>query len=358
MIFKRETKFMFFKKKKTQPVYSYKNQFHFFPQATDFSPHLFESTHKTIHTVSKTGILSVELLFKTLNKTLNYIGATSSRNIYIWGKDKTYARQFGRFDKLFFFEHGWLPRSSYQMSPDGINFSAHFAKWKYDPSKKTDPDINPVINNLRKLYFPPEKTESIIKEDYIIFPFQMSNDFNLKYAGEPFSSYFSRDKSQISKYLQFCIDYISDFNLDMPVVFKQHPMDTQDASRLKLRRKQDRFILNSDNVSLGALLNKARGLVTVNSNSLHEALVLNVPVKVLGNFLADISEYHNIFGNLLTPFIQNPLKNIKIHQYLRHVLSNQWYLSDFNNPLMVMELITNSGYICPAKLRKKCRLIP
>jgi len=352
---------MFFKKKKIQQIYSYKNDYHFFPQAVDFLPHLFDSTHKSIHTVSKTGILSIELLFKTLNKTLNFIGDTSSRNLYIWGKETAYAEQFGDFDKIFFFEHGWLPRTSYQMSPDGINSAAHFSNWKYGSIKKTDLDINPIIKNLAAFYPKPAgfRRETILT-DYIIFPLQMGNDFNLKYAGAPFSSYFSRDKSHTLKYLQFCIDYISDYNLDIPVLFKQHPMDKEDGSHLKLRRKKDMLVTNTDNVSLSELLHakNCKGLVTVNSNSMHEALILNVPVKALGNFLASQTEYKAIFGDLHTAFIQNPLHNIKIQEYVKHVLSNQWYLSDFNNPLIIREMIKSDGYVCPGELRKRCQLIP
>lgn len=349
-------------RKPCKAVCSYRNDYNFFPQADDFDPHLFDSTHKSINTVSKTGILYIELLFKTLNQTLNYISDTSGRNLFIWGKNMEYAQQFGSFDRIIFFEHGWLPRSSYQMSPDGINFAAHFARWKYDPNHKIDIDIAKTVINLRHLllrYQPNEFKPMPLEKDFIIFPFQKCNDFNLKYAGEPFSAFFSRDLNQQSRYTQFCIDYISEHNPQLPVIFKQHITDQTDQKNLQMRRKQDILLTNNVGLSLSDLLNskQCKGLITVNSNSLHEALVFNVPVKALGNFIATQAEYSRILGPLDAPLVDNPLNNEKILEYLKYVISHQGYLSDFANPLIVREILANNGYVCMHDIRRKYFII-
>ncbi len=335
---------------------------HVFPQQADWDPSLFTNTHTAINRVSRQGIMFIELLFKTLNTTLQKIDC-EQHCLYLWGKDIEYAKRYEGFDKMFFFEHGWLPRSSYQMSPQGCNFSGHFSKWNlknaYSPALDDD-QFKTVCQTMRTTMAGQNASSSIpefFKQPFILFAFQLCNDYNLKLAGDPFSEFFNRNKLENHRYTQFCIDYITEHNPDMPVIFKQHPMDITDTKLLKVHRPQDRLITNEEQLSLSdiAKLPVCEGVITVNSNSAHEALVFDVPVKILGNFLTTNTEYASVFGSMQDDFVKKPLQNKNVRAYLHHVLSYQWYSSDFANPLIVAEMIEKNGLVCPRELREKYR---
>jgi len=153
--------------------------------------------------------------------------------------------------------------------------------------------------------------------------------------------------------------------LPLPVLFKQHPRDENDLeSLLHFRDCRNRLISNDQKIDTNELLASGRCklVVGVNSNTLHEALVWEIPVVALGTLLWDESRQDRPLDKDLSAAEgrlgrETALDATRL-SYLFHVVANQWNLSDFQNPLMVDELIRARGHCVPGELRGRFGLAP
>jgi hypothetical protein len=256
-----------------------------------------------------------------------------------------------------FIEHGWLPRSSYQLSNLGTNARSHIAK-NFRPGALEPEQERYVLKQLsvmRQIFDSRISKRSLQKiKDFISMP------FNLRYSNSVFSQYYSPDPQANIMFAQACVDYIENSSLSLPVVYKQHPADrSRLGDVLRIKNKDSVLIENSDDMASIDLLGsgQCKLVVAINSNTLHEALVFSIPVVALGTllwdedagsrpFVRDLNQAGTLAGH-------DPLSERSILAYLYQLFSNQWYLSDFQNPLMVEQLVQTRANCVPRELRQR-----
>jgi hypothetical protein len=205
-----------------------------------------------------------------------------------------------------------------------------------------------------------QKINGIIKSPFVLFPFQLATDFNLKYSRSIFSKYYSHDSKDNIQFAQACIDYVENSPLNIPIIFKQHPSDRNILNgNINIGNKDSVLIENDADISSISLLSSpnCKLVVGVNSNTLHEALVFGVPIVALGTllwndevsprpFLKELNNVDMIIG-------KNIFQDEIMSSYLYNLFSNQWFLTDFQNPLIVKEIISSKASCVPWELRQK-----
>ena len=96
--------------------------------------------------------------------------------------------------------------------------------------------------------------------------------------------------------------------------------------------------------------------VSINSNTLHEAIAWDIPAVSLGTLLWNSTNAAPPFPGIdkaEQTMCTHVSENEEIMAYMYHVIKNQWFLSDFHNPLIVRELIETAGRCEPWSVRKK-----
>lgn len=306
---------------------------------------LFRPNRKgsTMHiSVEKSSDPLLQGFFNQLSKTLTGMGAKVVRIprrahpktliSFVWN-----GRHIQPRGVAIYCEHGWLPRWHYQMSPSGINASSHCAPFVFQPKKLKSQDkelVNRYLGYLRtygpKGYMNPNaKTFSNLPKAFLLAPLQMEGDTNIQ-----------RHAPTTLRQMQAFLDYVSWHNPNLPILFKQHPADARTSQahlNLRLARKCDRLIPHAT-ANIHQLLKSGRckGIISLNSNSVHDGLIWNIPSVVLGN---------NIWPRTGTsPFLNRIPKNYqKMEQHFRathdcriayclHLIRNQWTLQDIRDP--------------------------
>ena len=195
-------------------------------------------------------------LYQTLTRLGHLVGAFPSDACdlnFFWTAKGVPESEKG---KSIILELGWIPRWSYQVSPFGSNFQGHYARqYQYAP---LNPGENNVIlgylNKLRCLFEQSinwgkvEQLRQRLKTPFVFFPFQLANDFNLKFSDTEFAHLYSAGPDQNIALAQACIDKVEAENGHMPVVYKQHPSDTTAHFRLKAGTG-NHIIDNKDDIS-------------------------------------------------------------------------------------------------------------
>jgi len=333
-----------------------------FPLAeTNFDPPLFYPTDIRIRQ-SPLAVMDIKLAFQVLYRTLNALGyrvntcpAEKARVLFEWGPSGL--GELGN-ETILIMEHGWLPRWSYQISAGGCNARGHYAR--YDPAPLTAEQKSRTLRYLDLMLrmfrqtLIPDKVEGLkqnLKDPFILFPFQLASDFNLKYSDSPFTSCYTGAGDGNVRFAQACIDYLEAADLPLPVVFKQHPADRTRGLRDKLSVKnpRNRILGHRDAGSSHEIFatGLCRLVIGVNSNTVHEAAVWDVPAICLGTLLWDAQTQPRPFPGELkaaaslagASFRDQP----SMLSYAHHVIRHQWFLSDFQNPLIVEEIMRTSG---------------
>lgn len=302
---------------------------------------------------------ALALALEELNIEVNGRCNTDAEVVLNW----SYKVHEGRSGNRIYIEHGWLPRNSYQISPLGTNSLSHVAK-SYQTKKRSDLDmssVNATIANLKSYYQISVRNEKIniikelFKEPFILFALQLSNDANLQYSYSEFSMFYDPDDKGNKKFAQACIDLSASYKINMPIVYKQHPFDPTNPKELKIPSK-DFLLSNYGDFRLSELFASGlcKAVISVNSNSLNEALIWGIPGIALGTLVWEESVDLRPFPKTLDylgPLISTP--DIEWYQflYLQHLFENQWFISDFQNPLMVQEIIKSNGQCIPGHIR-------
>ncbi len=342
------------------------------PQAlTDFDPPLFYPTEKW-KGGSRIGFMHIKNVLNVLFQTLlnsgyavNVCEHQEADVLFNWsGKDSLGLPEH----KQIFIEHGWMPRWSYQVSDLGVNARSHCAQ-DFRSTALTLQEKNFICNytdnllSMYKLTVNAEKTKQFtqeVQDPFILFPLQLAMDFNLKYSDTSLSKYYSPDPSATVDFAQACIDLLEEVSLPLPVIFKQHPADINTLQgRLKIKNPHHRLLDNKYPISPHEIFasDLCKLVVGVNSNTLHEAAVWNIPGIALGTLLwKENSDSRPLPKdlNLAQEFIGQKFFDSDVRcSYLLHVIKHQWFLHDFQNPLLVRELIETSGRCVPFDVRKK-----
>jgi len=306
---------------------------------------------------SRTGNHYLFLFFKTLIQTIeaypSFFNDLTPVDIVWSEKQKKWSTQ----EKCLVVEHGWLPRSSYQIGEGGAN-------GRSAPENRDDYiDIYGgkqfLIERLKKLrstfYILQQQNYIVGSNEYIVVPLQTGTDLNLRDSLTDFSKYYGKDNAT-ELFVKDFISYVNNIDLPFRIFFTQHPTDKK---KYDLDLRQNDFFYTSDSgISTLELIRgeKCKGVLSVNSNVIHEALCLNIPCCVLGRLFwreADRTPFINDPSNFfLTEKIVRPFDDVSILSYLAKLLCYQWYLADLQNPAIVREILLNNKNMVPASIRK------
>jgi hypothetical protein len=342
-----------------------------FPQAEkDFDPPLFYPTEKW-KGGSRWGYLDLKSAFQVLYRSLNMMGYVvnecDDQNVDIvfnWAGRKIEHRASTEI----FMEHGWIPRWSYQISDLGTNSKSHCAQ-NYNNVMLNHEERAFVINYIKKMQQifaigmvegKVTQVRKSIGEPFILFPFQLATDFNLKHSNSDFVKYYSKDPANNIHFAQACVDYLEKAQLPLPIVFKQHPGDHNDLrNTIKIRNKKNMLLNNKHQLSTHDIFASGlcRLVISVNSNTVHEAAIWAIPSICLGTliwneqstprpFPQSVESAENLIG-------VKPMDSEACVAYLYHLIKWQWFLSDFQNPLMIQELIKSHGRCEPFTVRQR-----
>jgi hypothetical protein len=183
-------------------------------------------------------------------------------------------------------EHGWLPRSDYQISHRGINAGSHVAPFDWDGtplSAEQDAALDAHLAAIRTASFAgyyqymqaDAEAASGLPPQFLLVPLQIESDTNIV-----------RHAPGTLRTMQALVDYVAAVDPPWPVIFKQHPADVRRGDRhlrLRLRRPQDLLWPQArGNVHQMLKSGACRGILTINSNVAHDGLLWDVPAIVLG----------------------------------------------------------------------------
>ncbi|MEH6413428.1 glycosyltransferase [Pseudomonas sp. CGJS7] len=183
-------------------------------------------------------------------------------------------------------EHGWLPRSDYQISPRGINADSHAAPFAWDGRAldgERDAALQRRLDAIKSAEFDgyyqymqanrPQSTA--LPERFLLVPLQIESDTNIV-----------RHAPARLRTMQALIDHVSRLDPPWPVIYKQHPADARTGNRhlrLQLRRRQDLLWPQTrGNIHQMLRSGQCAGILTLNSNVAHDGLLWDVPAIVLG----------------------------------------------------------------------------
>jgi glycosyltransferase involved in cell wall biosynthesis len=250
-------------------------------------------------------------------------------------------------------EHGWLPRSSYQISPRGINAASHAAPFSWDDAGLSAEEDRALDEHLAAIksaahagyyrYMQADQGAATgVPQAFLLVPLQMEYDTNLVHHAPAHL-----------RTMQALIDHVAGLKPPWPVIFKQHPMDAERGNRhlrLRVRRPQDMLWPHArGNVHQMLKSGACCGVVTINSNVAHDSLLWNVPAIVLGR---------NIWPTQgrVTPFLTAIPRDWSLlpasatqaeaitcrRAYMHFLMRNQWTLEDARDQARVAALIESA----------------
>ncbi|MGO1068725.1 glycosyltransferase [Lysobacter sp. CA199] len=247
-------------------------------------------------------------------------------------------------------EHGWLPRSDYQISPCGINADSHAAPFVWNGQALTAEQDAALQRRLEAIkaaefdgyyqYMQANRPESTaLPAQFLLVPLQIESDTNIV-----------RHAPAQLRGMQALIDHVSQLDPPWPVIYKQHPADARTVNRhlrLRLRRGQDLLWPQSrGNVHQMLRSGACRGILTLNSNVAHDGLLWDVPAIVLGRnvwpaqapvqpFLTQVPQD----WSLLQASVSAPESVACRRAYTWHLISHQFTLADAADPTRVSALL-------------------
>lgn len=259
-------------------------------------------------------------------------------------------RGYGTRGPRVYCEHGWLPRSDYQISHRGINADSHAAPFAWNGaalSTAQDAALDAHVAAIKSAshaghyrYMQAGGLDDIaLPQAFLLVPLQIESDTNIV-----------RHVPAGLRTMQAFIDHLSACDPPWPMIFKQHPADARTANRhlrLRLRRRQDLLWPQSrGNIHQMLSGGHCRGIVTLNSNVAHDGLLWDVPAVVLGRnvwpqrgtatpFLTALPDD----WSLLAASVENAQGRACRRAYAHHLIEHQWTLAQASDPQRVAELI-------------------
>lgn len=256
-------------------------------------------------------------------------------------------RNFRANAQILYCEHAWLPRWAYQISPGGINADSHIAPFVWDGTKLDEGDQQELKTYLETLRNSGPKNYKYMQTDvssvdglpseFILVPLQMEWDTNIQ-----------RHVPKRYQRMQTLVTDVSKVNPPLPVIYKQHPADVRRGNRqlrLRLSRKQDSiWIHNKGNIHQLLKGGQCKGIISLNSNVVHDGLLWNVPSITLG---LNVWPRHGL-GPFLRTFPDNwsalfeawqdPERRACRDAYAYYLMKNQWTIDDVRDKQKVEKL--------------------
>lgn len=297
-------------------------------------------------------------LFDTLARTVSGLGhqvARTRRSSFEPGEIKIVwnGRYYARRGAMLFCEHGWLPRSDYQISACGINAASHLAPFVWngaplsiDAASCLDAHFATAKSASHTGYLDYMQATKAqaggLPHEFLIVPLQMEFDTNIvNFAPRHLRT------------MQALVDYIAKLDPPWPVIFKQHPADARRGNqhlRLRMRRRKDQiWPHNRGNIHQILKSGACRGIVTINSNVAHDGLLWDVPAIVLGRnvwpssgevtpFLTEIPRNWSALAESVTRAESVACRRA----YAYYLVSNQWTLASARDPDRVGALLQSA----------------
>lgn len=251
-------------------------------------------------------------------------------------------------------EHGWLPRSDYQISHRGINADSHAAPFAWNGaalSSAQDAALDAHVAAIKSAshaghyrYMQAGGLDDIALPDaFLLVPLQIETDTNIV-----------RHVPAGLRTMQAFIDHLSACDPPWPMIFKQHPADARTANRhlrLRLRRRQDLLWPQTrGNIHQMLTGGRCKGIITLNSNVAHDGLLWDVPAVVLGR---NVWPQRGVVAPFVTPFLtalpddwsrlaasaEDAQARACRRAYAHHLIEHQWTLAQASDPQRVAELI-------------------
>ncbi|CAA0100036.1 capsular polysaccharide export protein, LipB/KpsS family [Zhongshania aliphaticivorans] len=304
----------------------------------------------------KQGSHAKTLLFTTINRTVSSHPALfndlSPLEIH-WSE-----RHVGNAESKLVFEHGWLPRCSYQMSPYGANARSHVVFNSETSYMKLLGSVEFEKCKSRALRFVQSSNSLDIPEltdqPFCLVPLQGGGDFNLKFSESGFDYIFGETGAN-DKLASALLERIEFENPGIKIIVTEHPAKKCRLSKPLSLPKHTHLIKATDNIrsiDLAAHKNCA-GIVSVNSNLMHEAMLKNKRVCAYGRLMYNQNDkpvYSNLEGmlNNLVPDYES-----KINNYLSMLFLNQWELTDFMDPVLLHRMFSAPTSLTPWEFRNE-----
>ncbi|ABL00366.1 hypothetical protein [Pelobacter propionicus] len=263
--------------------------------------------------------------------------------------------------KVIYAEHGWLPRSTYQLSSQGCNCRSHVT---FESSKEYVRLVGGFekLKRLKRNLVAGFGDVPVIHAHYVEQPFflvaqqpKTGNDLVFLKSGASLGG--SIQQGKFSTQLgQALIDYVESVPSSCRIIFAQHPGDFH----------RNRYRVNSCNTMIYAghgprtidLVRhvNCRGVIAINSNILHEALLWQRPVLALGEMQAGPA-VESPFSGKLQDFLRAGGKQSNCaelrDQYLAMLFAYQWTLSDLQEPLILREILRDVDGLVPCTVRRE-----
>lgn len=324
---------------------------------------------------------AVGQLLDTLAATIARMGHTVARDPRATANDPRVVsivwngRGYRTRGPTLYCEHGWLPRSDYQISPRGINAGSHLAPFQWGGASLSPGDSATLDAQLTAIksasyagyYQYMQAGKGIpagLPPEFLLVPLQIESDTNIVHHAPAHL-----------RTMQGLIDHIARINPPWPMIFKQHPADVRHGNRhlkLRMRRRQDLLWPQSrGNIHQMLKSGACRGIVTINSNVAHDGLLWDVPAIVLGRNMWPASGERTPFLSAiprdwaaLAESAASPEGIACRRAYAHFLIKNQWTLADARDPQKVASLLADvrgrapvdaargpSGKVTPVRLR-------
>lgn len=290
------------------------------------------------------GIWRKTACFATLNSTVlgnPYHFKDLPPVSFMWSEKQTPAK--GRI--TIHCEHGWMPRDAYQISAKGCNQQHPMAELLRD-SNIGIPQVQPLelekMERLRLAFPPPHPPRDLCDKPFFLFALQVTTDLNLKRCGLDLANGANRANGG-EVLLKTLSGMLADCNPDAGVIFLQHPADKSSFATAKLLRPGHVYVPKERKLRFLdlAMSPACKGVISINSNALNEALLFSKPVFQMGDFLMKGFPNH-LFPYSLSEFLDQPQRCQELSSplgYIATLMRNQYTLGDLADPITLRNLI-------------------
>lgn len=254
-------------------------------------------------------------------------------------------------------EHGWLPRISYQISPQGANARSHVC---FDSRQDYLAQLGGApfaqCKQRARHFIRPRKVDypTLTDQPFCLIPLQGGDDYNLKFSDSGFDHIFGQ-KGASDKVAAALMDRCHVEAKGMRLIVTEHPAKACRMSQPPKCPDGVVFVGGSEGVrsiDLAAHEN-CHGVVSINSNLIHEAMILGKPICSYGNLMYrknDRPTYSSINKMLEAGGTDEEYKKC-IDQYLAMLFLHQWEVTDLMDPIMLRSLLLEPEAVTPWELR-------
>jgi len=207
----------------------------------------------------------------------------------------------------------------------------------------SDEEFANRLEKLRTTFYNLQAPADLCDRPFFLFALQVTSDLNLKRSGLELASFAGQSNSSsiIKRKLS---EMMYEANPDARILFLQHPAGDPNDPLIDWCGNHA-FVANTRKLRALDLASapNCQGVITINSNTINEAMLFSLPVFQLGNFLS--GKFPNMFFPYsLGEFLADPRRCQAISQpknYLGTILENQWSVDELKNPSVLRSLILN-----------------